>query len=46
LIQTLCGIFVVTVIVAVANAALTMGRGHKEVKGRKEVEEGTMSVME
>jgi len=25
-------IFVVTIIVAVANAALTMGRGHKEVK--------------
>jgi len=46
LIQTLCGIFVVTVIVAVANAALTMGRGLKEVKGRKEVEEGTMSVVE
>jgi len=39
-------IFVVTVIVAVANAALTMGRGHTEVKGRKEVEEGTMSVVE
>ena len=39
-------IFIVTVIVAVANAALTMGRDHKEVKGRKEVEEGTMSVVE
>jgi len=38
-------IFVVTVIIAVANAALTMGRGLKEVKGRKEVEEGTMSVV-
>ena len=37
-----CGVFVVTVIVAVANAALTLGRGHKEVKGRKEVEEGTI----
>jgi len=46
LIQTLCGIFVVTVIFAVANAALTMGRGLKKVKGRKEVEEGTMSVVE
>ena len=44
--QTLCGIFVVSVIVAVANAALTMGRGLKEVKGREEVEEGTMSVVE
>jgi len=28
-------IFVVTIIVADANAALTMGRGLKEVKGRK-----------
>ena len=44
--QTLSGIFVVTVIVAVANTALIMGRGLKEVKGRKEVEEGTMSVVE
>ena len=35
-----------TVIVAVANAAFTMGRGLKEVEGREEVEEGTMSVVE
>ena len=28
------------------NIALTMGRGLNEVKGRKEVEEGTMSVVE
>ena len=35
-----------TVIVTVANAALTMGLGHKEVKGREEEEEGTMSVVE
>ena len=40
----LCEIFVVTITVA-ANTALTMGRGLKEVKGRKEVEKGTMSVM-
>ena len=39
-------IFVVTITVTIANAALTMGRGLKEVKGRKEVEEGTMSVVE
>jgi len=39
-------IFGVTVIVAVANTALTMGRGLEGVKGRKEVEEGTMSVVE
>ena len=32
-------IFVVTVIVAVANAALTAGRGLKEVKGRKKKKE-------
>ena len=39
-------IFAVTISVAAANAAPTMGRGLKEVKGRKEVEEGTMSVVE
>ena len=39
-------IFVVTITFA-ANTALTMGRGLKEVKGRKEVEEEeTMSVVE
>ena len=32
-------IFVVTVIVAVANAALTMGRGLKEVKGVEQKKE-------
>jgi len=39
-----CLIFVETVIVAVAIAALTMGRGLKEVKGREEVEEGPSVV--